>query len=250
MDETDLELLLDDYVFEPNSWDFAVSMGIGIDPETDRVALDDLADAMLVDMEGPELERLTDEAVERIWDAELEGMVRDGIVQLSGQEGWEQGGAAALAEFDRDPPRSEVAREVVRHLAMQIGSADHPVFFCLCCIEELLGRAEPADRRALGVRLAVVARRNAGVPAAEIQAALAGAARRPPAERLGTVERRAAIRTRLGRLGAFATESMPELAVELKALAAERLPDRPEDDDVWQEACVHLLAEVGRPDLN
>ncbi|MDX6427281.1 MAG: hypothetical protein QOD52_2686, partial [Gaiellaceae bacterium] len=21
-------------------------------------------------------------------------------------------------------------------------------------------------------------------------------------------------------------------------------------DDVWQEACVHLLAEVGRPDLN
>jgi hypothetical protein len=36
----------------------------------------------------------------------------------------------------------------------------------------------------------------------------------------------------------------------LKALASERLPDRPEDDDVWQEACVHLLAAVGRPDLN
>jgi hypothetical protein len=43
---------------------------------------------------------------------------------------------------------------------------------------------------------------------------------------------------------------MPDLAVELKALAAERLPDRAEDDDVWQEACAHLLAEVGRPDLN
>jgi hypothetical protein len=250
MDDTDLELLLDDYVFEPKGWDFAVSMGIGIDPETDTVALDVLADAMLVDLEGPELERLTDEAVERIWDAELEGMVRDGIVQLSGQDGWEQGAAAALAEFDRDPPRSEVAREVVRHLAMQLGSAHQPVFFCLCCVEEALVRAEPADRRAQVVRVAIVAARNADVPTAEIQEALADAARCPPAERIATFERRAAIRARLGRLGQLATESMPELAVELKALAAEPLPNRAEDDDVWQEACVHLLAEVGRPDLN
>jgi hypothetical protein len=133
---------------------------------------------------------------------------------------------------------------------MQLGSADHPVFFCLCCIEEALARAAPADRRGLGVRVAIVATRNAGVPAAEVQAALAGAAGHPPAERLGTVERRAAIRARLGRLGELATESIPELAVELKALAAEPLPNRAEDDDVWQEACVHLLAEVGRPDLN
>ena len=249
MDDTDLEFLLDDYVFEPNAWDFADSVGIGIDPETDPPALDELADAMLVWAKGPELERLTDVAVERIWDAELEGMVRDGLVRLSVQDGWEQGTAKALAEFDRDPPRSEVAREVVRHLAMQLAGADHP-FFCLCCIEEALGRVEPADRRALAVRVAILATRNAGVPAAEIEEALADAARCPPAERLGTVERRAAIRTRLGRLGELATESMPDLAVELRALASERLPDRPEDDDVWQEACVHLLAEVGRPDLS
>jgi hypothetical protein len=133
---------------------------------------------------------------------------------------------------------------------MQLGSSDHPVFFCLCCIEEMLVRAEPTDRRAHAVRVAIVATRNAGVPAAEIQEALAGAARCPPAERIGTVERRAAVRARLGRLGELATESMPDLAVELKALAAEALPERPEDDDVWLEACVHLLAEVGRPDLN
>jgi hypothetical protein len=56
------------------------------------------------------------------------------------------------------------------------------------------------------------------------------------------------VRARLGRLGALATESMPDLAIALKALAAE--PERPEDDDVWLEACAHLLAEVGRPDLN
>ena len=250
MDDADLELLLDDYVFEPSAWDFAVSMGIQLDAEQDPPALDELTDAMLVWAQGPLLERLTGEAVARLWDAELEGMVREGIVSLSGQDGWEQGGAAMLEAFDRDPPCSEVAREVARHLAVQVGSSDHPMFFCLCCIEEMLVRAEPADRRAQAVRVAIVATRNAGVPVAEIQEALAGAARCSPVERLGTAERRAAIRTRLGRLGEFATESMPDLAVELKALAAEPLPERPEDDDVWQEACARLLADVGRPDLN
>jgi hypothetical protein len=250
MNDADLDFLLDDFAFEPNAWDFAISVGIGVDPETDRPALDELADAMLVWAQGPELERLTDEAVERVWDAELEGMVRDGIVRLSSQDGWEEGAASVLAEFDRDPPRSEVGREVVRHLAMQLGHADHPVFFCLCCIEEALVRAEPAERRAQAVRVAIVARRDAGVPAAEVHEALANAARCPPAERLGSVARRAAVRTRLGRLGKLATESMPDLAVELKALAVEPLPERAEDDDVWQEACVHLLAEVGRPELN
>lgn len=250
MDDSDLELLLDDFVFEPNGWDFATDLRITVDPEADRDALDELADAMLVEAEGPVLERLTDDAVERIWDAELEGMVRDGIVRLSAWEGWEQGGAVALGEFDRDPPRSDVAREVVRHLAMQLGSADHPVFFCLCCIDESLGRAEPGDRRALATRVAIIATRNARVPVVEIQEALAGASRRPPVDRLGTVTRRTAIRTRLGRLAAFARESMPDLAAELKTLAAERLPERAQDDDVWQEACTRLLEEVGKPELN
>ena len=246
----DLDLLLEDFVFEPTGWDFAVDMRLAADPETDREALDELVDAMLVEAEGTELERLTDEAVERLWDAELEAMVRDGVVRLSASDGWEQGGAAALAEFDRDPRCSDVAREVVRHLAMQLGQADHPPSFCLCCIDEELARAAPDDRRALGVRVAIVATRNARVPAAEIHEALAGAARCPPAERIGTNERRRAIRARLGRLGALATESMPDLAVELEALAAEPLPEAPEDDDVWQEACTSLLSEVGRPDLN
>ena len=250
MADADLDLLLDEFVFEPNGWDFATDIGISVDPETDREALDELADAMLVWAEGAELERLTDEAVEQLWDADLEAMVREGIVRLSAIESWEQGAAAALAEFDRDPRSSEVAREVVRHLAMQLGSADHPVFFCLCCVEEALVRAEPAERRAHAVRVATVARRDAAVPTHEIQEALADATRHPPAERIGTLGRRQAIRTRLGRLGELATESMPELAAELKALAAEPLPERPEDDDVWHEACEQLLAEVAKPELN
>ena len=110
--------------------------------------------------------------------------------------------------------------------------------------------ADPCDRRAHALEAAVVAARNAAVPESELREALAGAMQCPPADRIATVARREAVRTRLGRLGELATESMPALAAELKAIAAEPLPERPADDDVWQAVCVHLLAEVGRPQLN
>ena len=136
MEDSDLDLLLDEFTFEPNAWDLAMGIGIGVDLETDRPALDELADAMLVWAKGAEFERLTDDAIERIWDDELAGMVRDGLVRLSAKKDWERAVVAALAEFDRDPRRSEVSREVVRHLAMQLGQTDHPPFFCLCCVED------------------------------------------------------------------------------------------------------------------
>ena len=95
-----------------------------------------------------------------------------------------------------------------------------------------------------------MARRNAAVPEDELRAALAEVTSRSPVERLGTAERRAAVRARLGRLGELGRESMPALAAELCALAAEPLPSRAEDDDVWEEVCTLLLAGVARPDLN
>jgi hypothetical protein len=79
---------------------------------------------------------------------------------------------------------------------------------------------------------------------------LADVASSSPLARLGTVERRAAVRARLGRLGELGRNSMPTLASELRALAAEPLPARAEDDDVWEEVCTLLLADLARPDLN
>jgi hypothetical protein len=253
LDDTDLDdtdASLDDVVFEPSGWDLAVGIGIGIDPDADPPALDELALAMLVWAKGQELERLTDEAVERVWDAELAGLVRDGIVRHSADDEWEAAAVAALAEFDRDPPASGVAREVVRYLAMQVGHLGLPFGFCLCCVEEALRRAGPPDRRGHALRVAVVGARAADVPRDELREALAGAALRDPADRLGTVERRRAVRACLGRLGELATESMRPLALALKAIAAEPLPADAADDDVWQEAAAHLLREVARPELN
>jgi len=250
VDDVDIDRLLDDFVFEPNCWDLASAIGIGVDPKRDPQALDELADAMRVWCEGPELERLTDEAVERVWDDELAGMVREGIVRLGTKEGWEAGAADALAEFDRDPPGSEVAREVVRHLAMQFGSADQPFFFCLDCLEYAISHTPPQERRALALRAAILGARNAAVPDDELRAALADVLAEAPAARLATVTRREAIRSRLGRIGRLGERSMPLLAAELRTIAAEPLPECAEDDDVWQAACAHILEKEARPAMN
>jgi hypothetical protein len=249
VDDGDLDLL-DDFLFEPTAWDLAMAIGLGVEADDDREALDELADAMLMWANGPEVERLTTEALDRLWEDELERLIREGLVRLAADEGWEQGAATALAEFDRSPRDADVSREVVRHLAMQLGSNDHPVFFCLLCIDETLPRVEPGGRRELACRVAIVARRNAAVSEAEAREALAGFGSRAPATRLGTLERRQAVRARLGRLGALGEESMPGLAAELRAIAAEPLPKRVEDDDVWAVACTALLADVARPERN
>jgi hypothetical protein len=249
MSEPELDLL-DDFVFEPTAWDLAFSLGIGIDPETDPPVLDELADAMLMWAPEPTLERLTAPALDQLWDDELAGLIRAGLERLAARDGWEQAATAALREFDRAPQEAKVTREVIRCLAMQVGGEDQPPFFCLDCLDDAAARVAPSERRPLARRAALVARRNAAVPDDELRAVLADVASSSPLARLGTVERRAAVRARLGRLGELGRNSMPTLASELRALAAEPLPARAEDDDVWEEVCTLLLADLARPDLN
>jgi hypothetical protein len=249
MSEAELDLR-DDDVFEPTAWDLAFSLGIGVDLEADREALDELADAMLMWAPEPTLERLTTPALDALWDDEIEQWVKEGLARLSADDAWRQAAVSALAEVERAPRAADVSREVIRCLAMQLGGADHPAFFCLDCINESLRDVEPARRRRFARRAAIVARRNAAVPEDELRQAMGEVTSHSPLERLGTAERRAAVRARLGRLGELGRDSMPELAAELRALAAEPLPAHAADDDVWEEVCTVLLAGVARPDLN
>jgi hypothetical protein len=249
MSEAELDLP-DDFVFEPTAWDLAFSIGIGVDAETDPPALDELADAMLMWAPEPTLERLTAPALDLLWNDELAQLVREGLERLAASDGWERAAAAALAEFDRAPQAAEVSLEVIRCLAMQFGGTDHPPGFCLDCIDDALSHVQPAERRGLARRVAVIARRNVAIPDDEVRAALAGVTARSPFEQLGTPERRAAVRARLGRLGELGRDSMPALATELRAIAKEALPARADDDDVWKEVCTLLLAGIGRPHLN
>jgi hypothetical protein len=222
----------DDFVFEPTAWDLAFAIGLEPDPETDRPALDELADAMLVWMHGPRLEALTSAAVEAIWEDELEGMIRSGLQQLRGKEEWRAGAEAALIELAREPRAAEVSREVVRYLAQQLSNLDTPVFFCVDCLADAIRAAElPEERRQLALRAAIVARRDAAAACDE-------------------TERRRAVRRRLGRLADFGRESVPSLARELQRVADEPLPAKPEDDDAWAVVEAARLAEVMRPELN
>jgi hypothetical protein len=240
-----------DFVFEPTSWDLAMSIGLVVDEERERAALDELSDAMLVWAEGPEVDRLTDEAVERIWSAELEESIRDGLLGLAaGEAEWRAAATAALIEFDRCPRRSEVARAVVQRLAMDVSQRDHPPLFCVCCLDLEVAAAPREERRALALRIAIVARRDAGVSDAELRSALAGAVSRSVVEGVGSAERRAAVRRRLGRIGRLGAQSVEALATELQAIAREPLPRTAGEDDVWNAVCEELLADIALPELN
>ena len=69
--------------WDPTDWDLAMAIALGVEPDSDREALDELADAMLV-WADEEADRLTPAAVERLWDDELESDIRRGLVRVAG----------------------------------------------------------------------------------------------------------------------------------------------------------------------
>lgn len=236
--------------FEPTEWDLAMSIGLRVDVESDREALDELADAMLVWAADSTLDPLTDEAMIRLWDDELEADIRTGLNRVGAIDAeWSAAASRAITDLDATRGRSQIAREVVRHLAMQLGNADQPLFACLCCIDDVLDTLEPGARRERARRAAILARRNAAVPADELRAAAGQAGATDPVLLLGTRERREAVRRRLARLGRLGSTSMPALSAELTEIGAEALPE-PAEDDVWRELCSWMLVDAARPDLN
>jgi hypothetical protein len=165
MQDDALHFLDEELAFEPTAWDLASAIGICVDDRTDRQALGELADAMLVWMDdGPELEHLTSVAISALWSDGLEAMIAAGLTRLCRENDWRSAAQASLADLERDPRAAEISQEVIRHLALEVANDDAPVLFCLHCLEEHLGRVAPAERRALAVQVAIVARRDAAVP--------------------------------------------------------------------------------------
>ena len=241
----------DDFVFEPDAWDLATVIGLMPDPEEDRPALDELADAMLVWAEGPEVDALTATAVDAIWTTELQDQIAGGLRRVAGHgEEWRPAAEVALRELGADPRRAPVTSAVVQRIAMDLGYDDLPPLFCLCCIDEAVRGASSEEKRRCALRCAPVARRDAAVGEAELATALTARALGSSIEQLGTAARRQAVRARLGRLGRLGRESVPALARELRVIASEPPPNRPRDDDVWLAVGSALLADRARPELN
>ncbi|HVU76704.1 MAG TPA: hypothetical protein VHC67_03915 [Gaiellaceae bacterium] len=199
-------------LFAPTAWDLAVAMGIGVDAEADRQALTDLADAMLVGLDGPELERLAERAIGELWSDELEEAIGEALAELRTSDGWEEAVGAAEGELRRDGCRAEVCREVACHLAMQLGQEDLPEpFFCLHCFEEAAARETGPRRRAVAAEASAIAFRDADCSFAA----------------------RSAARTRLARLAELGRRALPVLAAEWRSMIAAPTPLEPEADEVW-----------------
>jgi len=237
----------EDWQFVPEPWDIAMTFGVGGDPEADRAALDELADAMLMWARGPELEELTTRSIAAVWSEELEGQIRSGL-RAAAELGddWRPSVEAATAAFEQDPKGSPVTRAAVQRLAWDLGSQDASPFFCLCCIDERVAHASPGCRRARAREAAILAVRDVAVSAGEVAAAVAATA----PGRLATDERRRAVRRRLGRLARHGRRSLPALACELERIASEPLPADPALDDVWEVVAHALLGDHAKPELN
>lgn len=240
---------LDEIPFEPTAWDLALSIGLIVDPDSDREALDELADAMLVWADEDVLTPLADEAVRRLWDSDLQASIREGLVRLADEPDWASAASAAVEDLDLKAMRSEIAREVVCHLGMQLGQADEPLLACLCCIDEEVDGHEAPARRQPARRAALLARRNTDIADDELRTAVAQLGATDPVLLLATTGRREAVRRRLARLGRLGSSSMPALAAELTQIGAEPLPAA-RDDDVWRELCSWMLAEAAAPGQN
>lgn len=234
----------DEFVFEPQPWDIATA--IGLDCES-CAELDELADAMLMWADDEGSERLTTVAIEAIWSRAVERQVRDGIARAAELgEDWRDAAGRAAVEFERAPRQSELTRAAVQQLAWQIGQEGAPPLFCLCCIDEAVANAPPAERRLHARQAAVLAVRAANVPDEEVKAAFTACA----PGRLARDERRSAVRQRLGRLGRHGRESLRALAAELEQIAAEPLPEDAALDDIWEVVVHTLLAAYARPEYN
>ena len=241
-----MKLELDDFVFEPTTWDLAFAIGLEPD-ESDRPALEELGDALVVHAGDDLLAELTPRAVEQLWSRELEQYLRGGLGELvdRGDE-WTRPAAEALSSLERDGPGAEITTEVVQLLALRLSTGDLPPFHCFDCLEDAVAAAPPEDRRSIALQATLIGVHDADLAPEEVMAAVA----RRDTNAIATDERRRAVRRRLARLARFATGSLPALAAALAEIADESLPPDPKEDDVWQTLAATVLRAAAKPHLS
>ena len=74
--------------------------------------------------DGPELERLTTEAMDLRWTDELAAVVRRRLEALTGEADWRDAADAARRDLERYGRNAELAREMIRHIAHDLSTED------------------------------------------------------------------------------------------------------------------------------
>jgi hypothetical protein len=235
------------------AWWLAMELDLDVDLGELRPAFDELADAMLVWVDDPELERITVPALEAIWTSALQSSIEAGLVELGEHSGsWRKEATRALADLRRRGRASEIAFAVAQTLALHLGNEDQPFGLCVCCLDEWIAAAPSERRRQLALECAPLLRRDAAVPEAELRAAMracaVGAVRREPPESLArllaTDERLAAVRARAARIARLAASGESHFAAALNAILIEPPGRDPARDELWVATCNALVADL------
>lgn len=189
--------------------------------DSDRELLGPLIDATIVWAEEAQLDEIAAPIVDALWADGLRHEVERALDDLAGR-----GSAlvanvpAARADLALGPLRSRLALAYVKQGAVDLAADAMLPGNCLCCFDELLGRA-PADKQrqlALDAAAAIVTVGDADFGADE-----------PTGEEL------AAARERITRIAALAAQSLPALSIALRDL---------ETEAVWRTARVEQRAAI------
>jgi len=238
---------------------------IGLELNSAAPAIEPLLKALIGEETQTALRQAADEAVEALWDTELEREVRTELEDFREHALQEDPRLVptidgALAELRAPARQNHVAHSLVWRAAikfMRRANRDHER---MAELERALERAPQTRRRHLTLPIAATASLAADIGDEEAAKAVAAyalstaASRRPSrkqrgratthlARSLATDERRRAVRAALGELAELSAEEFPLASLALRELLAEPVPDDPAKDELWVNLVVGLAHE-------
>lgn len=238
---------------------------IGLELNSAGPAIEPLLNALNGEAPQAALQQTADEAVEALWDADLEQEVRAELEDFRGRAVEENARLVptidtALAQMGAPARQNHVARALVWRAATRLlrrASRNHDR---MAELERALEHAPQARRRRLTLPIAAAASLAADVGDEEAAKAVAAyafsvfAGRRPSrkqreratarlASSLATDERRRTVRASLAELAELSAEEFPLASLALRELLAEPVPDDPVKDELWVNLVVGLAHE-------
>lgn len=209
--------------------------------------------------------RAAEDAVERLWDPDLEQEVRGELEAFRGRAGPVDARlmpviSSALAELGAPARENRVAHALVWRAAAKLLRRANRNFERMAALEAALERAPRTRHRRLTLPIAATATLAAEIGDEEAAVAIAeyafsmSAARRPSrrqrdratdrlASALATDERRRSVRAALGELAALSAEDFPLASKALRDLHAEPVPEAPAKDELWVSLVIGLAQE-------
>jgi len=238
---------------------------IGLELNTAGPAIEPLLNALIGAAPQGALRQAAVEAVEALWDADLEQAVRAELEGFRWHAVEENARLvptidSTLAELGGPARQNHVAHALIWRAATKLVRRARRNHERMAELERALEHTPRARRRRLTLPIAAAASLAADVGDEEAAKAVAAyafsvsASRRPSrkqrdratarlASSLATNERRRAVRASLAELAELSAEEFPLASLALQELLAEPVPDDPAKDELWVNLLVGLAHE-------